>query len=61
MYRDQYPIWQAGDENGKSLAQPFADGTVCFTVNRQWSRAEWEEFKEQVDELFTIAERNDEA
>ena len=56
-----YPIWSVADRYGQRvLAAPFEDGTVRV-MGEVWNRKEWREFKSQIDELFTIAEKGESA
>ena len=57
-----FTVWQVGDAYGKKLARPLHNGAVEFDMNMVClTKAEWKEFKAQVEELFDIAERNDPA
>lgn len=60
---DKFPVWAVvdGDNYDERLATPHSNGTVTIMENKIWTREKWEEFKEQVDELFDVAERKDPA
>jgi len=53
-----YPVWAVMDQYGNlSYAFPLEGGKVRFFDKVAWTRAEWREFKSQVEELYTIAEK----
>ena len=56
-----YPIWGILNKHDEVVAKPLSDGTVKLRGLGGITRAEWKEFKSQVDELFDIVELKDPA